>query len=456
MKFDVVVIGAGGGGYPGAFRLAKSGFNVLMADPKGELGGNCLYSGCVPSKTVREIAETVWRAKKMIKHDIPIDFEAIQNHKDYVQEIRFKQHKRELAEYNTLTFYKGIVKIKDPTHVIVKTDEGKEIEAETKYIIVASGSEPFRPNFPGSEYCITSDDLFSYKTPLRKLPQDMVIIGGGYIAIEVASVFGILGVKTHLLVRGDRVLRGIDEEIVNTLLPILKLDIRYNSPVLEVKKVKEDEYEVIYSGKDGSKKSITTNMVLLATGRKPVLPEGIENIGVALDKTKHIVVDEAMRTNLPNVFATGDVNGKAPYFHAAVRMSIATAYNIMSNGAPVDYVDIKSIPVTVYSVPSASFVGIMPSQARKMGIEIVEATYNMEDEVMSQIYDEREGMLKLIFERGSLRLIGAWMVGVHSQYVINELGQAVAHGLTAKQLASFADQHPATNEIVAYASRKVL
>ena len=456
MKFDVVVIGAGGGGYPGAFRLAKSGFNVLMADPKGELGGNCLYSGCVPSKTVREIAETVWRAKKMIKHEIPIDFEAIQNHKDYVQETRFKQHRRELAEYNTLTFYKGVVKIKDPSRVIVKTDEGKEIEAETKYIIVASGSEPFRPNFPGSEYCITSDDLFSYKTPLRKLPQDMVIIGGGYIAIEVASVFGILGVKTHLLVRGDRVLRGLDDEIVNTLLPILKLDIRYNSPVLEVKKVKEDEYEVIYSGKDGSKKSITTNMVLLATGRKPVLPEGIENIGVALDKTKHIVVDEAMRTNLPNVFATGDVNGKAPYFHAAVRMSIAAAYNIMSNGVPADYVDIKSIPVTVYSVPSASFVGIMPSQARKMGIEIIEATYNMEDEVMSQIYDEREGMLKLIFERGSLRLIGAWMVGVHSQYVINELGQAVAHGLTAKQLASFADQHPATNEIVAYAARKVL
>ena len=392
----------------------------------------------------------------MIKHDIPIDFEAIQNHKDYVQETRFKQHRRELAEYNTLTFYKGVVKIKDPTHVVVKTNEGKEIEEETKYIIVASGSEPFRPNFPGSEYCITSDDLFSYKTPLRKLPQDMVIIGGDYIAVEVASVFGILGVKTHLLVRGDRVLRGLDDEIVNILLPILKLDIRYNSQVLEVKKAKEDEYEVIYSSKDGSKKSITTNTVLLATGRKPVLPEGIENIGIALDKSKHIVVDEAMRTNLPNVFATGDVNGKSPYFHAAVRMSIVAAYNIMSNGAPVDYIDIKSIPVTIYSVPSASYVGIMPSQARKMEIEIVEATYNMEDEVMSQIYDEREGMLKLIFERGCLRLIGAWMIGVHSQYVINELGQAVAHGLTAKQLVSFADQHPATNEIVAYASRKVL
>lgn len=232
-------------------------------------------------------------------------------------------------------------------------------------MIIATGSEPFKPSFPGSEYCITSDDLYNYKTPLRKLPQDMVIIGGGYIAIEVASVFNILGVKTHLLVRGDRVLRGFEDEIVNILLPILKLDITYNAPVLEVKKIKEDEFEVIYSGKDGAKKSMRTNLVLLATGRKPVLPEGVYNIGLAIDKKGYIVVDEAMRTNLPNVFATGDVNGKAPYFHAAVRMSMAAAYNIMANGVPVDYVDYKSIPVTIYSIPSASYVGIMSSQAKK-------------------------------------------------------------------------------------------
>ncbi|BFI74908.1 dihydrolipoyl dehydrogenase [Sulfurisphaera ohwakuensis] len=455
MKYDVTVIGAGGGGYPGAFRLAKSGYNVLMADPKGELGGNCLYSGCVPSKTVREMAQLIWRTSRVLNQEIKVDFERIQDHKDFVQETRFKQHKRELSEYSSITFYKGVIKIKDPNHVIVKTED-KEIEAETRYIIIASGSEPFKPQFPGSEYCITSDDLYSYKTPLRKLPQDMVIIGGGYIAIETASIFNILGVKTHLLVRGDRVLRGFEDEIVNTLLPILKLDIIYNAPILEVKKIKEDEFEVIYSSKDGAKKSIRTNLVLLATGRKPVLPEGIENTGIALDKRGYIVIDNAMRTNLPNVFATGDVNGKAPYFHAAVRMSIAAAYNIMANGSPIDYVDYKSIPVTIYSVPSASYVGIMPSEAKRMGIEIMEATYNMEDEVMAQMYDEREGMLKLIFEKGSLRLIGAWMVGVHSQYLINELGQAVLHGLTAKQLASFADQHPSTNEIIAYAARKVL
>ncbi|AAK41778.1 dihydrolipoyl dehydrogenase [Saccharolobus solfataricus] len=456
MKYDVVVIGAGGAGYHGAFRLAKAKYNVLMADPKGELGGNCLYSGCVPSKTVREVIQTAWRLTNIANVKIPLDFSTVQDRKDYVQELRFKQHKRNMSQYETLTFYKGYVKIKDPTHVIVKTDEGKEIEAETRYMIIASGAETAKLRLPGVEYCLTSDDIFGYKTSFRKLPQDMVIIGAGYIGLEIASIFRLMGVQTHIIEMLDRALITLeDQDIVNTLLSILKLNIKFNSPVTEVKKIKDDEYEVIYSTKDGSKKSIFTNSVVLAAGRRPVIPEGAREIGLSISKTG-IVVDETMKTNIPNVFATGDANGLAPYYHAAVRMSIAAANNIMANGMPVDYVDVKSIPVTIYTIPSLSYVGILPSKARKMGIEIVEAEYNMEEDVSAQIYGQKEGVLKLIFERGSMRLIGAWMIGVHSQYLINELGLAVAYGLNAKQLASFAEQHPSTNEIISYTARKVI
>ncbi|AEB95268.1 dihydrolipoyl dehydrogenase [Metallosphaera cuprina] len=444
MDFDVVVIGAGGGGYPGAFRLAKSGYNVLMVDPKGVLGGNCLYSGCVPSKTVRELAHTIYRIKNVLGQEVKVDFKEIQRQKDRVQEIRFKQHERELSEHGGVTFMKGIARIRDPKNVIVDVD-GKEVEVRAKYVLIASGSEPVKPKFPGSEYCITSDDLFEYKSKVSDLPQDMVIVGGGYIAIEVASVFSKLGVKTHLLVRGDRVLKGFPEQMVKTLLSSLKLDIMYNSPLFEVKKV-GSEYEVIF-GSGGVKRSLRTNLVMLATGRKAVIPKGSEGL---TNEKGYIKTDEAMRTSLQNVFAAGDVNGLAPYFHAAVRMSLAAAYNIMANGEPIDYVDVRSVPVTLYSIPSASYVGnVNPSDA-------IEVTYNMEDEVMSQMYNEMDGVLKLFFERGSLRLLGGWMVGVHSQYLINEIGQAVAHGLTARQLAEFADQHPSTNEIVSYAARKVL
>ena len=128
----------------------------------------------------------------------------------------------------------------------------------------------------------------------------------------------------------------------------------------------------------------------------------------------------------------------------------------MSNGVATDYVDYKSIPVTIFTIPPAAYVGVMPSEAKKLGLSVIEASYDMKNDPMAQMYDEMGGVLKLYFERGSLRLIGAWIVGVHAGFVINELGQAVAHGLTAKQLAEFADQHPTTNELVAYTARKVL
>ena len=456
MEADVIVIGAGGGGYPGAFRLAKSGYKVVMVDPKGELGGNCLFSGCIPSKTVREIAQMVWRANRILKLNITPDFSAIQDHKDHVQETRFKQHREELKEYGeNIEFIKGVAKMIDNRTVEIETEEGKKIEVKGRYVIVATGSEPVKPKIPGSEFAITSDDLYGYKTSLRKLPNDITIVGGGYIALETASILKSLGYNVTVLVRSDRVLKGFESEIVKTLLPLLDLNIMYNCPVLEVKKKGENEYEVFYSDGKGQKRSLTTGLVMFATGRKPVLPEGAGGI-LALDSKGHIIVDDAMRTNLPNVFATGDVNGKAPYFHAAVRMSVAAAYNIMSNGVPADYVDFKSIPVTIFTIPPAAYVGIMPSEAKKMGIDVIEASYDMRNDAMAQMYDEMEGVLKMYFERGSLRLIGAWMVGVHAGFVINELGQAVAHGLTARQLAEFADQHPTTNELVAYTARKVI
>ena len=454
MQADVVVLGAGGGGYPGAYRLARSGYTVVMADPKGELGGNCLYSGCVPSKTVRELAQTYWRAKKLLNLEGKVDFSLLQDHKDRVQEIRFRQHREELKEFPSLNFVKGVGEIMDRETIIIHSDE-EDLEVKYRHLIIATGSEPVKPNVPGAEYGITSDELFGYRTNLRKLPGRIAIVGGGYIAVETASVLSALGYEVTILVRGERALRNVSQELANTLLSVLNLNISYNSPVLEVRKVKEDEYKVVYS-KAGTQKELDVGLVLFATGRKPVLPKGVERLGVRVDSKGYIEVDEAMRTSVKGVYATGDVNGKAPYFHGAVRMSLAAAYNIMANGEPVDYVDYKAIPVTIYSIPSASAVGYTREELERMGVEFVEATYDMRKDVMAQIYDEMEGVMKLYFQKGSLRFLGGWIVGVHSGYVINELGQAFARGLTARDLANYADQHPATNELVAYTARKVL
>ena len=277
MQADVVVLGAGGGGYPGAFRLARSGYTVVMADPKGELGGNCLYSGCVPSKAVRELAQTYWRAKRLLNLEGKVDFSLLQDHKDRVQEIRFNQHREELKEFPSLTFVKGVGEIRDGETVVIHSDEG-DLEVEYRHLIIATGSEPVKPNIPGAEYGITSDELFGYRTNLRKLPSRIAIVGGGYIAVETASLLSALGYEVTILVRGERALRNVSQELANTLLSVLNLIISYNSPVLEVKKVKEDEYKVVYS-KAGTQKELDVGLVLFATGRKPVLPKGSKGLG---------------------------------------------------------------------------------------------------------------------------------------------------------------------------------
>ncbi len=451
MIVDVLIAGAGGAGYPAAFRLDKAGLKVAMADPKGELGGNCLYQGCVPSKALRELAHLYIRARKLLGFNEVVSFEKAQDHKDFVQETRFKQHKQELSE-SSIEFYNGEVEIIDNHHAIIKGE--KDAEIEYKYLILGTGSAPFVPKFPGSEYCITSDDLYKYKTSIRKLPKEMVIIGGGYIALETASIMNAFGTKTHVLVRSDRVLRGLDSRLVSSLLSMLdkNIDIRFNSPVIEVQKIGDNEYKVIYSEKS-EKKEITAEVVMLATGRKPVYPKGIEKLGLAIGRSG-VMVDETIVTSVKNVYAPGDVNGRSMFFHSAVRQSLVAAHNILA-GAPIDYMDFDSVPKSVFTIPSIAYVGILPEEAKRRGIEIIEASYPLSKDSRAQMYDEAEGEVRLFFEKGSLRVIGGWIIGIDAPTMINEIGTAVANGLTARQMANYADQHPMSNESISYAARSI-
>ncbi|BBD72232.1 dihydrolipoyl dehydrogenase [Sulfodiicoccus acidiphilus] len=450
MKTDVLVVGAGGGGYPGAFRLSQAGMEVLMVDPKGELGGNCLYSGCIPSKTVRELAQLHWRNKRLLGSQDNLDFGKIQERKDAVQLTRFVQHREELEAHKGVSFVKGEAKFLDNHRAMV---QGQEVEF--RYAIVATGSTPSRPHFPGAELCLTSDDLYSYRTTFRNLPQEMLIIGGGYVALETATFFNALGSKVHVLVRSDRVLRGVDPDLGALLIRLLdsNIDIRYNSPILEVSKLGE-RYEVWFSS-SGKKDRLVVDAVVAATGRTPVVPEGLQKV-VEVSPKGYIEVSDSMRTSSPNIFATGDVNGLAPYFHAAVRMSVAAANNVMSGNIDSDRVDVRGIPVTVFTIPPASYVGLTRSQLRAMNVSFVEASYQLGDDSMAQMYDERGGEVRLFFEKSSLRFLGAWVVGVHSGFLINELTQAAVNGLTARQMSNVAEQHPTTNEAIAYAVRKLV
>ena len=222
MKVNVLIIGAGGGAYPAAFRLAGSGKTVLMADPKGVLGGNCLYLGCIPSKTVRELIEINERSGRLLGSKNHADFRLIQQHKDDVQQMRFDQHNREMSEFKSLKFMKGKVSFTGKNSARVTT-ESEMIDVEFDYVIIATGTVVSRISFPGSDFCITSDDIFSFGSEFREIPKKMVIVGGGYITLEVADMFHALGTEVHLFVRTETVLRNVDRDLVNIAYPLITI-----------------------------------------------------------------------------------------------------------------------------------------------------------------------------------------------------------------------------------------
>ena len=449
MKVDVLIIGAGGGAYPAAFRLAGSGKTVLMADPKGVLGGNCLYLGCIPSKTVRELIEINERSGRLLGSKNHADFRLIQQHKDDVQQMRFDQHNREMSEFQSLKFMKGKVSFTGKNSAKVST-ESEMIDVKFDYAIIATGTVVSRISFPGSDLCITSDDIFSFGSEFREIPKKMVIVGGGYIALEVADMFNALGTEVHLFVRTETVLRNVDRDLVNIAYPLITpYRVHMNTTIKEITG-KRGNLKINYT-ENGDDLNMEANEVLLAVGREGVVPEGLDLTGVKYSSRGIIEVNDTLQTNVSHIYATGDITGRTPYFHAAVRESLVAANNIL--GDTTDRMDFLNVPVSIFTYPPISYIGILRDEARKRGMDIVETSYAMSGDSRAQMYEEQDGEIRLFFERKTGRIVGGWVVGLDAPQLINEIGTAVFNSLTASDMSKFPDQHPTTNEGISKAAR---
>lgn len=450
IEVDVLTIGAGGGAYPGAFRLAKAGFSVLMVDKKGVMSGNCLAEGCVPSKAIREQIHTYLRFKAFSKKDLDIDYKDIIAKKDEVQNIRYKLHEEELKAFKNLKLMKGVARFKDEHTVVVESDKGEET-IKAKYIIIASGADVFVPPIKGKEHAITSTDIYKLNPNLTYVPKEFAIIGGGYIGLETAFYFANLGSNVYIFEKLDRVLAGIDKYATNTLLKYLPKNIKIFTSV-EVQEIGlKDNKKVVYYKQDDTAKSIEVDEVLMAVGRKPVIPEGADKF---LKISKAIEVNRACQTNIPHIYASGDVNGKVPLFHTAIRQSLVCAYNIMANNTPIDYADFDNVPFTVFTIPAMAFVGITKEKAESLNMDIVEASFDLKEDSRAEIYSE-EGELKLFFDAKSLKLVGAYIVGIDAEQLVSHLGLAIKLGASARDLAEYQDQHPMTQECISKAARKL-
>ncbi|MHB8920027.1 MAG: dihydrolipoyl dehydrogenase [Halothiobacillus sp.] len=456
---DIITLGAGGGAYPAAFRLARAGLRVVMVDPKGVMSGNCLAEGCVPSKAVREVAELYRRASKCAQFgltgQIGVDFAQVMAHKDQVQRTRYAQHQAELEPpSDRLSLIQGRARFEDAHTVVVETDQGEQTYTAA-HILIATGSEVFIPPVAGAEHCITSHDLFALDNAQRSLPKRLVVIGGGYIGLETATFLRAFGSEVTVLEMADQVLPGMDPDFVADLVPLLDPSIRCltGAQVERVTCLADGSRQVQYEIK-GEKQTISADAVLMAAGRRPVIPEGAASIGLTLERGR-IIVDAALRTNLPHIYACGDVNGRVPLFHAAVGQSLVAAHNILGGGAPLDYFNFDAVPTTIFTLPAAAYVGLTRAALKARGIDAIETAYDFTEDSRAQIFGETGGEIRLFFAPHSLQLLGGWVLGLDAEQLIGEIGLAVSKGLTARDLAAFCDPHPMASEGISKAARSL-
>ncbi len=451
---DVVILGASGGGYPAAFLLARAGLRVVMVDPIGNLGGNCLAEGCIPSKAVREASLVRARAEKYevfgLSGPVPdTNWRGILAHKDRVQNIRYRQH-HETINTSSVFFHAGMARILDEKLVEVETAD-ESLRYIFKHLIVATGSRPRPSSLPGAQLAITSSDLFRLGADLP-VPRRLVILGGGYIGVEVASMLDNLGAQVTLLQRAERLLPGVDPTISHALYDGLSQRVRVelSAEATGIEKVAEG-LQVRYRQR-GQEHAIAGDTVLMATGRESVLPEGMQALG--LDQSRAPAVNDRLQTGNPRVYAPGDVNGRNMLYHSAVRQSLVAAHAILAGGLPVDRMDFESVPFTVFSEPEVAWVGLTEQQARARHGCIEIARYDYAVEPRAQIFDEMQGFIRLIFACQTSRLVGAQIVGLDAAQLIAPLTLAVNQGLGADALTEVVFPHPMIHEGINKAARQ--
>jgi dihydrolipoamide dehydrogenase len=448
-EYDVITIGAGGAAYPAAFRLKRSGYSVVMIDEKGIMSGNCLSEGCVPSKA---IIETVHNYKIMREFsNFKLDYKDILKRKDDVQKMRYRLHSVEL-ESAGLKIIKGTARILD-THTLEVDTSTEKLKLKFRHLIIGSGAYTYVLKIPGAEYSITSADLFKIDPAVKEVPASIAIIGGGYIGVETASFMSILGSKVTMIERSDRLLTDMDAGIVEKLTGMLpEMAIHLNNEVKSIEK-SGNKLKTTIINENGEKNYIISDAVMMATGREPLIPQGTEECGIEVDR-KGIRVNSAMQTNIPHIYATGDVNGLTPLFHAAKRQSLIAAANIMAGDTPVERFDSDSVPFTLFSIPNMSFVGITPEVAGERKIEYSKVTYHMMDDSMAEIHNETSGEITMLFDR-NLKIIGGYVIGNDAGNLINEIALGIHRGLNARDFAEMAHQHPMTFEGLDSAARKL-
>ncbi len=438
--YDLFIIGAGSGGVRAARVAAQHGAKVALAE-EYRVGGTCVIRGCVPKKMLvygAHFAEDLHEA-----HRFGWDIESAQFNwprlRDIVQEdvTRLEGLYTQTLNSNHATIFAERATVAGPH--LVRLASGQEVSA--RYILIAVGAWPSVPEIPGADLGITSNEIFH----LDALPKRAVIAGAGYIANEFAGILHGFGVDVSLVTRGDRMLRGYDAEIVDRLVAMTTakgIDLRFNFPFSSVSK--QADGSLLVDG--GSAGQIETDLLLWAIGRTPKTPGlGLEQAGVALDDQGAVIVDAFNVTNVPSIYAVGDVTNRVQLTPVAIREGHAFADTVFGNMPRT--VDYTAIPTAVFSSPPLAGVGLTEDEARAQFGESV-CVYRSDFRPMKNVVSGRmeRGLYKMVTAGAEQRVVGLHLIGPDSAEILQAAAIAVKAGLTKQAFDDTVALHPSMAE----------
>ncbi|GIN88016.1 dihydrolipoyl dehydrogenase [Heyndrickxia sporothermodurans] len=442
-KYDVIVVGGGPGGYVAAIRAAQLGGRVALVE-KNELGGTCLNRGCIPSKTLLKHAEAIELIEKARGWGIetgPVTFslKKMMARKNKVIET-LRSGITSLLKKGKITVYNGEASVNQQKHVSIQlAEELKVIQGEK--IIVATGGRPFLPPIPGmNEVDVhTSDTIFN----LTEIPKSIVIVGGGVIGVEFASIFASLNTEVTIVEMGNRIIPSEDSDAAKLLQKILKkkkIRILVNKKVVSMSQDGEDKSIVIQSD-DGKTKKLLCEEVLIAAGRKPNL-SAIEKLDIRMNGL-YIEVNEHMETNLEGIYAVGDIIGGWQLAHVASAEGLIAAANAVGMKERIDY---KVIPRCVYTSPEIASVGMSEEQVKERRIPYRVEKYSLSSNGKAIAMDETDGFVKIMVEEQYGEILGVVMAGAHVTEMISQSSAFIYLEGTVDELANMIQPHPSISE----------
>ncbi len=457
-QYDLVVVGGGPGGYVAAAHAAQQGMSVACVEKESRLGGVCLRVGCIPSKALLDSSEFYHMAReKLAEHGIKtgkvsLDLAAMMARKDKVVEELTDNVKR-LLERNKIQIIQGSGSLAGENLVEVIDNDGKKQSLQAGSILLATGSEPV--SVPGLDFdgkhILSSTETLN----LNSVPKKLGVVGGGYIGLELGSVWMRLGSKVTAIEMLPGIATGLDGQVGRTLQRILKkqgfefrLKTKVTGAAVTAKKV------TVSIESDGKKETLAFDRLLVAVGRRP-LTKGLnlEKIGVDTDeKTGQVIVDESYRTSVKSIFAIGDLIAGPMLAHKASAEGIAAVECMVGKPGEVNY---DAVPAIIYTWPEVAAVGLTEEQVKERGIPYRTGSYPFTGVGRARCLGETEGLVKVIAHKKTDRILGVHIIGARAADMIAECVLAVEFGASSEDIARTVHGHPTFSEALMEAAMAV-